>query len=204
MSRINTQPATPAAKCPGVRTALCTQALAAAALALVPTSTLYAADLHFSFTYSDPITQAAGILSAHDNGNGTASAFGGTLNVTSGSLVGSYALLANPSGTAAAYSPMGRFIFDDVLFPSTPATLDVYGLLFADNVREINIWGNGGGQPYSLWSAQGGGYNYSSDSGVFTLTRTDEVEVAGSRVPGPGVPVVLAGAGMMLFSRRRR
>ena len=207
MIRITGQPATPTAR----HTTLAAQAFAAAALLLLPASTLCAADMHFSFSYSDPITQAAGVLTARDNRNGTISAFAGTLYVWAGPLAGSYSLLENLTGAAVVLSPMRWFRYDDVLFPGAPALLDVYGLLFADSVREINIGRNRSGPGYSLSSAEAIGYNYRGDSSAFTLTRTDFTTPPKPApppppppVPGPGVPGMLAGAGMMLTARRRR
>ena len=202
---------------PAKRAAVHAQALAAAALLAYPAASLYAGDLRYVFTYSDPFTQAAGVLTAHDNRNGTIAAIAGTLNVSSGSLIGRYSLVENLTGAAVVLSPMNRFYYDDLLFLSSPNTLDFYGLLFYDSEREINIRRSCGTGLYSLWSAGGPGSNTGSDAGIFTLTRADATPssappappsppapATGTRVPGPGVPVALAGAGMVLMSRRRR
>lgn len=203
MTRIASQPPQPTFH----RRSLGTRAAAAAALLLVPASTLCAADLRYSFTYSDPITQATGVLTAHDNRNGTISAVAGTLSVFAGPLLGTYALLENLTGAAVVYSPMRWFLYDDLLFPSAPAKFDIYGLLFADSAREINLGRNRSGPGYSLRSAQADRREYSGDSGTLTFTSGD-LAAKGSpvpvSVPGPGVPVVLAGAGIMLWARRRR
>ncbi len=199
MTRIASQPPKPTLQ----GRSLFTRAAAAAALLLVPASTLCAADLRYSFTYSDPISQATGVLTAHDNRNGTISAVAGTLYVVAGPLLGTYALLENLTGAAVVYSPMRWFLYDDLPFPSAPAKFDIYGLLFADGAREINIGRNRSGPGYSLRSAQADRREYGSDAGTLTFTSSD-VGARGLPVPGAGVPVVLAGAGMMLWARRRR
>ena len=68
-------------------------------------------------------------------------------------------------------------------------SLNIYGLLFRDATREVNIWGNGLGNPDTFY-VHGPSGNV-IDSGATT-------------VPAPG-PAVLVAAGLGLcFSRRRR
>ncbi len=94
--------------------------------------------IDFSFTIS---TQTAfGSLNATDQGGGKWLATAGSLTVTGGSDVGTYTLI--PGGPAITTSPLGSFLYDNVITPSTNPALDVDGLLFGAAGKELNVWGN--------------------------------------------------------------
>lgn len=154
----------------------------------------------FAFTYSDAITLATGSVNATPNGDGSFTAFSGTLTITGSSFDGVYTLWQNPLAPSTSYSPSGRFIVDNQVFPSSPSLLTVYGLLFVSESREVNIWGNGDGNPWSLWSSAGSGYDYSNDQGSLVYT---EGAAPPPSVPTPGT-IAFAAAGLLLIARRKR
>ena len=94
--------------------------------------------IDFSFTIS-PET-AYGSLNVTDQGGGTWLATAGSLTVTGGSDVGTYTLI--PGGPGVTTSPLGSFLYDNVLTPSANPALDVDGLLFGAAGKELNVWGN--------------------------------------------------------------
>lgn len=155
-----------------------------------------AEDNVFTFTYSDPLTLAHGNVLASDNGDGSFTAYSGTLTISGTSFDGVYNLWQNPSAPAASYSPSGRFIINNQVHTGTASLFDFYGLLFTSGSREVNLWGNGDGNPWSLWSSTGGGYDHSSDSGVVT-------DIVVQPVPSVGAPIALASVGLLVMRRRR-
>jgi hypothetical protein len=92
----------------------------------------------------------------------TGLATSGSLELTSG-LVGIYSLFAG--GPAVTNSPFGAFMYNNMTYNGASVELDVWGLLFVGNGYEINIWGNGVGNPYSFYAATSAGtYVVSSDA----------------------------------------
>lgn len=125
----------------------------------------------FTFTATDSAsgTFSYGFLEVSANGDGTFTATGGFLLVVSGPDVGLYELFPNPNPPDPFLSPSGAFIADDQLYPGQDPSLDVYGLLFTGNGREINIWGTGPGT-YSYYSFNGSFFNLASDNALLRLT----------------------------------
>ncbi len=127
----------------------------------------------YNFSYTSGGYSGSGWLVA---GGG----FSGGLNVASGDLVFNgedFSLLANSTPGQAIYSPSGAFIIDNLLFPSAGASgglLDNYGLLFVDAAQgvELNIWGNGIVNGYSLYKWVRGNYVI-EDSGTFNITTPE-------------------------------
>jgi hypothetical protein len=145
-----------------------------------------------TFSINDGTNLGAGFLQVDPTGLATS----GSLVMTSGVDTGTYALFSG--GPSPTYSPMNAFIYNNMTYPSATSApaLDWYGLLFVGNGTEINIWGNGPGNPYSFWSYRGGAYNISSTAAAFGLQP---------------VPVPLAAwlfgsalAGLMGFARGRQ
>ena len=158
------------------------------------------ADLQqFTFTYQDAAVQGSGWLSAIDVGNGVSTATQGQFSISSGALAGLYDLVTNPGGTTYSTSAAGAFWYDDVVYPGAPTFMNIYGLLFSDGTREINIWGNGDGQPYSLWSWSGGHYDYSSNQGGYAMAPG-----GGPAAPSPSASACLVIVGAAVGSRRTR
>lgn len=126
----------------------------------------------FSFTFAIGSDTGSGSLSTIDLGGGQFLATSGTLTVTGGADAGTYALLAG--GPGATISPSGAFSFNDVIYPSSDPTLDVYGLLFTGGGLEINIFGNSPGN-YNFDSWNGSSLNVQDNgSGPVTFTQTPE------------------------------
>jgi hypothetical protein len=82
----------------------------------------------------------------------------------------------NPNFPAAAYSPDGSFIYNDLYHPSAMA-FDIDGLLFATAQNPggyWNLWGNSLGD-YSLWESAGP-YNYPiQESGNLSVAAVPEL-----------------------------
>jgi hypothetical protein len=95
----------------------------------------------FDFTFAISPDTGYGGLNTTDVGNGEFLATAGNLTVTAGQDVGSYPLY--PGGPAEILSPSGKFLFDNLLYPSIDPGIDNGGLLFTGNGLEINIWSNG-------------------------------------------------------------
>ena len=108
--------------------------------------------IDFSFTI--PPETAYGSLNVTDQGNGTWLATSGSLTVTGGSDVGTYTLI--PGGPMVTTSPMGSFLYDNVITPSANPALDVDGLLFGVTGKELNVWGNSAND-YSFYDSTGPG-----------------------------------------------
>jgi hypothetical protein len=102
-------------------------------------------------------------------GDGGQLAVAGSLTMTGGALAGNtFALLSGGPGVTP--SPSGVFIFDNLLYPANnagnganngmgglglignPSFLDNGGLLFGGSGLEVNIWGNGGANNYSIFA----------------------------------------------------
>ncbi len=94
--------------------------------------------IDYSFIISSQT--AYGTLNVTDLGGGSWLATSGNLTVTGGSDVGSYTLI--PGGPGVTLSPLGSFLYDNVIYPSANPALDVDGLLFGTSGKEINVWGN--------------------------------------------------------------
>jgi hypothetical protein len=92
----------------------------------------------FDFAFTVGPNSGYGSLNTTDAGDGQFLATTGTLTVTAGQDIGAYPLYrGGPTQTA---SPSGRFLFDNVLFPSIDPGIDNNGLLFLASGLEINIW----------------------------------------------------------------
>jgi len=140
-----------------------------AVVALVSLSALgLRADVGYSFTSADGKTNAdvwlSGLTSGPDNSFLVTS---GTLTVDNSSNpllpLDTYSLIF--IGSSANWSSTKAFVVDDLLYPGddaasgpnhgdmsgNPSYLTWWGLLFGDGgTTEINIWGNGGADNYSL------------------------------------------------------
>jgi hypothetical protein len=90
----------------------------------------------------------------------------GSLVLTSG-LVGTYSLHAYAGAPVQKISPLGAFIYNNMTYSGAAADLDIYGLLFVGNGLEINIWGNGVGNPYSFYAYNGSSFIVSSNAASF-------------------------------------
>lgn len=134
------------------------------------------ADPMYTFIFDDPIAgiHANGLLVTTVVGTGIELASGTSLTVTQSPSANAYNGTYNlvPLGPGGQTSLNGSFIADDLLYPgSTPAQLDVYGLLFSLGGTEINIWSNGGSDNYTFAVGYGPGiYPVQGNNGTFELT----------------------------------
>ena len=104
----------------------------------IPLGTATLPVIDFSFTIASQT--AYGSINVTDEGNGSWLATAGNLIVTGGSDVGTYTLI--PGGPGITTSPLGSFLYDNVITPSANPALDVDGLLFGSGGTELNVWGN--------------------------------------------------------------
>src|SRR5271165_2081414 len=95
--------------------------------------------IDYSFIISSQT--AYGTLNVTDLGGGSWLATSGNMTVTGGSDVGTYTLI--PGGPGTTTSPLGSFLYNNVIYPSANPALDIDGLLFGDITKEINVWGTG-------------------------------------------------------------
>jgi hypothetical protein len=109
--------------------------------------------INFSFTIS--AQTAFGSVNVTDQGGGKWLATSGTLTVTGGADVGTYTLI--PGGPGVTTSPLGGFIYDNLITPAANPALDVDGLLFGVTGKEINVWGNSASN-YSFYDYNGTSY----------------------------------------------
>jgi hypothetical protein len=135
---------------------------------------------------------ASASLNALNIGGGAFLATSGTLHVTAGADVGTYSLFAG--GPAEFTSPSGAFIANDVVYyPGANPVLDTFGLLFAGNGMEINIFGDAPGE-YSFISWNGSSYNVDA-TGIPNSVNLQEVPEPGT-LALLGIGLALLGAGL--------
>jgi hypothetical protein len=151
-------------------------------------------DPMFDFSFSIGPDMGYGSLNTVDIGGGMFSAIGGSLTVTGGLDIGTYAL--SPGGPGVTISPFGAFAFDDVIYPASNPLLDVWGLLFSGGGLEINIWGNTPDN-YSFYSHNGASYSVTDDS-VATFRASAVSEPPTLMLLGAG----LLGLGMLGWRRK--
>jgi hypothetical protein len=146
-------------------------------VALSATPLTAAFEPEFDFTYTIGPNSGYGLVSTTDNGSGVYLGTSGTLTVTAGTGdLGAYPLY--PGGPAQSDSPAGKFLYDNLLYPSVQPAINNNGPLFMANGSEINIWSDAPdtyefdnwngvayvndatGDPFILNTAPGGGQTY--------------------------------------------
>jgi hypothetical protein len=148
-------------------------------------------DPPINFTFDIGGNIGFGSLMTTDEGGGQFLATSGTLTVTAGLDVGIYSIV--PGGPATTTSPLGAFLYDNLVIPGSDPALDTGGLLFSGGGKEINIWGNSPGN-YSFYDAisnGAGGFTYGvqfTGPGTFTATVVP--------LP-PSVALLLGGLGLI-------
>ncbi len=120
----------------------------------------------FDFAFTIGPNTGYGSLNTTDIFNGQFLATAGTLTVTGGQDVGTYPLY--PGGPVEELSPSGKFLFDNVLYPSIDPGIDNGGLLFIGSGLEINIWSNSPDN-YEFEDWTGSSYTNNATGAPFTL-----------------------------------
>jgi hypothetical protein len=133
-------------------------------------------DPDYSFIFSGMGVGGYGTLDTTPNGDGTFTATGGSVTVTSSGdgFTGTLPLYPNPTPTGYDYSPSGYFIYDDQLLPLTDPVITNPGLLFTAlpvTDFELNLFSTGPGS-YLYWDNNG--YNAPIS---FILSNEDAVSI---------------------------
>ena len=122
--------------------------IAGTALSLLATAGPATADVLYNWTLSGADTGSGTLTAGAPEGSGfDITAFTGTIdgNVIDG-------LLGSPLDPGApTLSPLGAFIYDNIVYPGPDPVLDISGILFSISGQEANIWGNSGPNDYSYW-----------------------------------------------------
>lgn len=166
-----------------------------ALLALTCLCTAANASTIYSFTVDSGSNVGSGFLDIDETGLATS----GSLTMTSGSVIGEYSLFSGvPS---SKLSPFGAFLYDNMTYNGSSLELDWYGLLFTGNGLEINIWGNGNGNPNSFWASNGNSYVVKSNAASFTAVETGALPAS---VPVPAAIWLFAPALISLIGLGKR
>ena len=122
----------------------------------------------FDFSFDIAPETGYGSLNTLDEGGGEFLATAGTLTDTAGSDLGTYVLY--PGGPGLVTSPLGSFVYDNLIFPLANPSLDaIGGPLFITTGLEINIWSNGPSN-YSFYDSNSYGKYPTAITGPGTFT----------------------------------
>ena len=153
--------------------ALVTLAFSLALTALIPAPAANATIYTFTFESFDDTLSATGDFTVDASGevDSIAGTISGLVDQTISGIV------ANPSSPAAALSPDGSFIYDNLFFADSSPNLNSNGLLFTtvqDTTGYWNLWGN---SPlnYSLYESVGPGNYAIQQTGNLTVARVPEL-----------------------------
>lgn len=144
----------------------------------------------FDFSYTGAGVTGSGTLTANLIAPGEYQVLSGTDIVVGGVVSGALALFADAASPAAAYSPSGFFIYDNLLFTNLDPVVNNNGLLFVDTAgHEVNLYSNA---PDAYVHYDNTGFN---EAVSFTLTE----------VPEPAsIAVTVFGLVCLGFFRQRR
>jgi PEP-CTERM motif len=166
--------------------------IAGTALSLLTAAGPASADLVYDWTLSGTDTGSGTLTTGAPDGNGfDITAFTGT--VDGNPIDGLLGLPLDPGGPTI--SPLGAFIYDNIVFPGSVPVFDTSGVLFSISGTEGNIWGNNGPIDYSYYECC---YVISNDQiDTFTLTPA---------AVGEPSSIALFGSGLLglWFVRRRK
>jgi hypothetical protein len=166
--------------------------IAGTALSLLTAAGPASADLVYKWT-----------LSGVDNGSGTLTAgapdgTGFDITALTGTIDGDLidGLAGSPLDPGSpTTSPLGGFIYDNIVYPGLASVFDTSGVLFSISGTEGNIWGNNGPLDYSYYMCC---YAVANDQvDTFTLTQA---------AVGEPSSLALFGSGLLglWFVRRRK
>ena len=147
----------------------------------------------YAYQFSIGGNAGHGILQVDDIGGGAYWATSGSLVVTAGIGVGSYALV--PLGPLPTFT--GHFTANNVIYPDADPFMDVNGLLFSGPGIEFNLFGDTPGVWIFAYWQEG------DARGTYVQAAPgDYVEFAAADVPEPGSLAIL-GLGLGLMALRR-
>jgi hypothetical protein len=161
----------------------------ALALAVAPVAT---ATPLFTFSFTDGTVTGSGTLTGTAITRDEFNITGGSGTFSGGGIAFSGPIYPTPTPPNISYSPSGQFLYDNLVFPGAAASgliLDsAAGILFVDPVttNELNLWGNGGINNYSIyeWTAATG--YIAPPNGTFTLSFVPEPSMAFLLIPALG------------------
>lgn len=166
--------------------------IAGTALSLLTAAGSASADLVYDWTLSGTDTGSSTLTAGASDGSGfDITAFTGTIdgNPIDG-LLGSP---LEPGGPTI--SPLGAFIYDNIVYPGSAPVFDTWGVLFSISGTEGNIWGNNDPHDYLYYECC---YAVANDQvDTFTLTQA---------AVGEPPSLALVGSGLLglWFVRRRK
>jgi hypothetical protein len=156
--------------------------IAGTALSFLTAAGPASADLVYNWTLSGTDTGSGTLTAGAPDGSGfDITAFTGTVNRNPiDGLLGSP---LEPGGPTI--SPLGAFIYDNIVYPGSPPVFDTWGVLFSISGAEGNIWGNSGRHDYSYYECC---YAVANDQiDTFTLTQAAVGEPSSLALFGSGL-----------------
>lgn len=150
---------------PTIKPLFCAAVIAGTALSLLTAAGPAAADIVYDWTLSGADTGSGTLTAGAPDGSGfDITAFTGTID---GDAIDG--LLGSPLDPGApTVSPLGAFIYDNIVYPGSDPILDTSGILFSISGTEGNLWGNSGLNDYSFYECC---YVVANDQvDTFTLT----------------------------------
>jgi hypothetical protein len=156
--------------------------IAGTALSLLTAAGPASADLVYNWTLSGTDTGSGTLTAGAPDGSGFhITALTGTIDGDPiDGLLGSPLELGGPT-----ISPLGAFIYDNIVYPGSAPVFDRWGVLFSISGAEGNIWGNSGPHDYSYYECC---YAVANDQvDAFTLTRAAVGEPSSLALFGGGL-----------------
>ena len=155
---------------------------AGTALSLLTAAGPASANLVYNWTLSGTDTGSGTLTAGAPYGSGfDITAFTGTVDGDPiDGLLGSPLELGGPT-----ISPLGTFIYDNIVYPGSAPVFDTWGVLFSISGAEGNIWGNSGRHDYSYYECC---YAVANDQiDTFTLTQAAVGEPSSLALFGSGL-----------------
>jgi hypothetical protein len=156
--------------------------IAGTALSFLTAAGPASADLVYNWTLSGTDTGSGTLTAGAPDGSGfDITAFTGTVN--GNPIDGLLGSPLEPGGPTI--SPLGAFIYDNIVYPGSPPVFDTWGVLFSISGAEGNIWGNSGRHDYSYYECCYAVPNDQIDT--FTLTQAAVGEPSSLALFGSGL-----------------
>ena len=156
--------------------------IAGIALSVLMAAGPASADVVYNWTLSGADIGSGTLTTAAPDGSGfDITAFTGTID---GNVIGG--LLGSPLDPGApTISPLGAFLYDNIVYPGSDSVLDTSGILFSISGTEGNLWGNSGPNDYSFYVCCYAPANDKVDT--FTLTAAVVSEPSALALFGSGL-----------------